>query len=363
MRNFLIKQKISFYLIPFFVNLAIGIISISTPLLVIKLGANALTLGGLGSINGLFFSIFSLPFGKLSDHLGHKYVIAGAMFWPSLEAWTAEREDNEPLTKKVSLFSVSWCTGLTVGLSIGGAIFQLNSHLPFYLASFLFCLSMSFLILNDLLDDKSKNSCVLKETLFKEDLPPDVNPPSKEMAFSYLYAAWVANFVSCFSVGMIRYLFPKLSTQLNIEPFILGILLASSNLSEVLVFYILGRVNFWRYRWLPLFFLQLLEIIGLITIFLTNSVIVFLFAFILVGAGTGMGYFSGLFYGLNDHQDRGAKSGVNEALFGGGMVFGPLVGGIFAQVYTLRTPYLVAIFVIAVGIITEFLLIKKEGQL
>jgi len=383
------NNKLILYLVPFFMDVAIGMIFISIPLLAIKLGANALTLGGLGFIGGLFYVLFSLPFGKLSDHLGRKYIllsgclgyflssfalsvstqlyqlfifmalvgVAGAMFWPSLEAWIAERGDRESLTKRVSFFNISWCAGAAVGPLMGGMLFQFNYHLPFYLAGFL-SLLMAFLILNEPLDDKREGSFALKETLSKGDPALQGNFPSRKEAFSYLYAAWIANFASYFSIGMIRYLFPKLSIELNIQPFILGILLGVVALSETLVFYVLGKVSFWHYRWLPLFSLQLLGIIGLIFIFLGNSLAIFLLAFILVGAGAGMSYFSSLFYGLNDHRDRGAKSGIHEAVLGGGALFGPLAGGIFAQAYTLRTPYLVAIFVIAAGIVGEALLIR-----
>ena len=385
------NNKAVLYLVPFFVDVAIGMIFISIPLLAIELGASALTLGELGFISGIFYILFSLPFGKLSDRLGRKYIIlsgslgyflssfvlsistrlhelfifmallgiAGAMFWPSLEAWIAERENKEPLTKRISFFNVSWCAGAAVGPLVGGVLFQLNHRLPLYLASFL-SLLMAFLILNEPLDEKREDSFALREDLSERNIDPEGNSPSRGKAFSYLYAAWIANFTGYFSIGMIRYLFPKLSVQLNIQPFILGILLGVVALSQTLTFYILGRVSFWHYRWLPLFSLQLLGIIGLIFIFLGNSLTIFLLAFILVGVGAGMSYFSSIFYGLSGHQDRGTKSGIHEAVLGGGALFGPLVGGIFAQAYSLRTPYLVAIFVIVTGIIGEALLIHMS---
>jgi len=388
------NNKFFLYLLSFLGVMELRIVFISVPLLAIKLRANALTLGKLGFTSGLFYVLFSLPFGKLSDHLGRRYIllsgclgffvsffalsvstqlyeififmaslsIARAMFWPSLEAWIAERKDREPLTKKISFFNISWCAGAAVGALMGGLLFQFNSRLPFYLASFL-SLLMVFLILNEPRDDERKDSFVLEETLSEGDPDLKGNLPSREKAFSYLYAAWIANFTSYFSLGMIQYLFPKLSVELNIQPFILGILLGAVALSQTLTFYVLGKVNLWYYRWLPLFSLQLLEIIGLIFIFLGNSSTVFLLAFILIGIGAGLSYFSSIFYGLNGHLHKGTKSGIHEAILGSGILLGPLVGGIFAQAYTLRTSYLVAIFVIAAGIIAETLLIKEERGL
>jgi len=387
------KGKFILYIVPFSMDVVIALISISIPLFAIKLGASPLILGGLGFTGGLFYVLLSPLFGRLLDYIGYKYLlplgslayflsslalcfssqvyqlfifmafvgVSGAMFWPSLEVLVAHMKTGGPLPRRVSLFNISWCMGAAVGPLVGGVLFQLNLHLPFYLAGFL-SLSISLFILREFLTNEAENSPDNSTGALPEEDPPleEYLPLniSQKRASLYLYAAWIANFASYFSVGMIRYLFPKLSVQLGIQPSVLGILLGIVALFQTLTFYVLGKTVRWHYKWMPLVLLQILGAVGLLLVFLGSSLFIFLLAFMLIGIGGGMTYFSSIFYSLNGHQSKGAKSGIHEAVLGSGALFGPLIGGILAQAYTLRTPYLLAIFVIGAALIGEFLLIR-----
>jgi len=393
------RGKFILYAAPFSTDMSLGMINIALPLFAINLGANILTLGELGFIGPLFYTIFTPLFGRLSDYIGYKHLllvgyltyffsflalslstqlhqlfifisfvgIAGAMFWPSFEVWTAESKTSKSLTKRVSFFNISWCIGASAGPLLGGILFQVYFRLPVYFVVFL-SLLMSLLILRELVGNKGKNSLnnsresLLRESLLKEDSPLEEKPSlsSRKALSLYLYIAWIANFASYFCIGTIRYLFPKLSTHLGIQPSILGILLCAMAFFQVLAFYILGKTTRWHYKWILLIFSQFLGILGLTLIFLGNSVAIFLLAFMLIGIEGGMVYFSSIFYSLNNLKSRGQKSGIHEAILGSGILSGSLVGGIFAQIYTLRTPYLLGIFIMGAAIIGETLLIRGK---
>ncbi len=74
-----------------------------------------------------------------------------------------------------------------------------------------------------------------------------------------------------------------------------------------------------------------------------------------------MVYFSSIFYSLNNLEGKGQKSGIHEAVLGTGLLLGPLVGGTIAEAFTLRSPYVLAIFVIGAAICVETLLMKMAG--
>jgi MFS family permease len=372
-------------------------IFIAVPLLAIRLEANSLKLGELGFIAALFYTFLSLPFGKLSDRLGHKQIlligcltyflsafflslstnlyqlfllmsligISGAMFWPSLEAWLAERGEKHSLLRRTTHFNLSWCIGAAVGPLIGGALFQMNILFPLYFAA-LVCLIVIFTLVIKI---KEPYFSVRKKTCFSRMvISPEQNCDFEKRypgspinpSLAYLYAAWIANFTGYFTLGMIRYLFPKLSTEIGIQPPILGILMFLIAASQNLTFYILGKTSRWHYRLLPLISLQLVGMVGLMFILVSNSLFFFICAFLLIGVGVGMTYFSSIFYGLNTFRDRGTKSGIHEAVLGSGFLAGPLAGGILAQTYNLKTPYFVTIFIIFAGILVEILLIYKD---
>jgi MFS family permease len=384
------------YLASFLVDVALGMIFISVPLLAIRLEANSLKLGELGFVAALFYTFFSLPFGKLSDRLGHRQIlligcltyllsafflslstklyqlfllmsfvgISGAMFWPSLEAWLAERGEKQSLLRRTTHFNLSWCMGAAVGPLIGGSLFQINIRFPLYFA----VVASLIIFITIEIKVKEPSFSVRKKTFlggmaispeqncdFEKRFPSSLINPS----LTYLYAAWIANFTVYFTLGMIRYLFPKLSTEIGIQPPILGILMFLIAASQTLTFYVLGKTSRWHYRPLPLISLQLVGMVGLMFIFVSNSLFFFICAFLLIGVGAGMTYFSSIFYGLNTLTGRGARSGIHEAVLGSGFLVGPLAGGILAQAYSLKTPYLVAVFIITAGTLVEILLIKR----
>jgi len=384
------EKNFILYAVPFSISIVLNTMILVVPLLAIDLGANTLTLGGLGFINTLFYVFLTPLFGRLLDQIGYRYLlplgvfvyflsalgfslstkvyqffifmacggIAGAMFWPSFEIVVAEMGKNKFLLKKAALFNISWSVGAGVGPFLAGVLFEIHSHLPLCIASFL-SFSIFLILLRRLSEHEEKSSFGdTREVLLKE------NPSSrtKEVIPYYLYIGWIANFVNYFCVGIIRYLFPKLAIQLGIQPFIIGVLFSTIALSQTITFYILGKTSRWPYRSIPLISLQLFGILGLLLVFLGSSMISFFLAFMLIGAEGGIAYFSSVFYSLDNVRGRGQKSGIHEATLGGGLLLGPLVGGAIAEAYTLRSPYLFAIFIMGVALFAEALLIRKGGN-
>jgi predicted MFS family arabinose efflux permease len=81
-------------------------------------------------------------------------------------------------------------------------------------------------------------------------------------------------------------------------------------------------------------------------LFFSDSPAGFLPAMVLLGTSAGFTYFSSIYYSLNTGENRGARSGIHEALIGSGIVAGPLTGGMVAQTWGLRSPYLLSTLVV-----------------
>ncbi|MCD6317725.1 MFS transporter [Candidatus Aerophobetes bacterium] len=378
------RQGFIFYILPFFVDIAFGILLICIPLLAIKIGANSLELGGLGFIITLFYIFFCVLFGKLSDRyksshflwisclicfflsfaflLSHQLYqlflfmgilgIASAMFWPSIEVLIA-KEGGKLLIKRTSKFNASWCLGSAIGFLAGGPLFQINTRLPFYFSGLIFLILVFFIFISI----KEINHFSLQETSSKIDFLI----PSGKSSSSYLYTAWLANFTLWFSISIVRYLFPKLSTNLGFSPSVLGILFSCISLAQTITFYALGKLSFWYYQKSILIFTQMVAIIALIITFLTSNVLTFIGAFALLGISVGITHSASLFYTLNTPENRGIRAGIHEGILGLGGLFGPLTGGILATQSTLRAPYLLAIIVIGASIAAQvFFKFKKK---
>ncbi|HXZ38303.1 MAG TPA: hypothetical protein VEL68_19915, partial [Thermodesulfobacteriota bacterium] len=56
-------------------------------------------------------------------------------------------------------------------------------------------------------------------------------------------------------------------------------------------------------------------------------------------------------------------AGLHESILGSGVVLGPLLGGILAHSTGLRAPYILCLAVLAIVVIIEVSLIKKNPQI
>jgi len=365
-----------------------GSITIAVPLLAISIGVSPLILGILGSAPGLAYISLCFLFGKLSERWHRKNLvilgssvymaaslilclssqiyqlylsmvllgIAGAMFWPALETWIAEKQSKRPLVQKMALFNFSWSAGLTMGPLLGGVLFEVNLKLPFYFA--LIISAFIFFILfwkTPKVNLSTKNKDSTHKAVFLE------NPPDN---FSlYIKISRIANFTLWLSLGIIRYIFPKLGTELAISPSFLGLLMFALCLSQTLTFYGLGIIHQWHYRIFPLILFQLIAVVGLVVVFTTGSLPLFFLAFVFIGVGIGMTHSSSLFYSVNITSQRGPSAAIHETVLGTGGLLGPLIGGAVAQKFSLRAPYLVVAAVVVVGILIQILIKRYYGFL
>ena len=384
-----VKSKyIGLYFAPFLVDMCMGSITIAVPLMAISLGFSSLSLGILGSSSGLAYVSLCFLFGKLSERWHRKNLLmlgsflyvaasllfsfssqiyhlylsmlllgtAGAVFWPTLEAWIAEKESKRTLMQKMALFNISWSTGFAVGPLVGGILFGMNFKLPFYFASFVsvFVLLIIFYKTPKIsFATKSKSST---DKTFLSEGPSDSSP-------LYIGISRIANFILCLCLGMVRYIFPKLGTQLQISPSFLGLLFFILALSLMLTFYGLGRVHQWHYRIFPLALFQLIAAVGLVIIFIASSFPLFFLAFVFIGVGLGMSFSSSLFYSVNVTFQKGPSAAIHETVLMSGFLLGPLIGGAVAQKLSLRAPYLAFAAIVVVGISIQLLLKRRYGLL
>ena len=366
-----------------------GGINVAVPLMAISLGASSLSLGILGSSTSLSFIALCFFFARLSERwhrknllvLGslvyvavplllsfssqiyHLYLakllmgIAGAMFWPTLEAWIAEKKSKRTLIRKMALFNISWGIGATVGPLIGGILFGISLKLPFYFA---FLISISLLLLLFYKTPKTGSATKSKPPKGKTVLSEGPSPGKFSL---YTRISWMANFVLCFCTGMVLYIFPKLGTQLQISPSFLGFLIFILSLSRVITFYGLGRAHQWHYRILPLALFQLMAAVGLVMISTVSSFPLFILAFAFLGMGQGMTSSSSLFYSVSVTYQKGPSAGIHETILMSGFLLGPLVGGAVAQGFSLRGPYLLGAAIVLIGISAQLLSRRRYGLL
>ena len=377
------NEKILLRVVPFAMDLAMGIYYLAAPLLLIQLNANPIELGLVAAISSSIHMVMAHFMGHLSDRLGRRRLIITApalfissclamtvareikvilalsvingfclsMFWPSFQAWVVDRQTGTGLARNIGSFNMSWTAANLLGPVFSGFLYSLHPRLPFFVSA-----AIAFILF-----------FLVWGSLHERQDPPLVpeRPASGEEGHDrriFLYMAWVANFATWFIIGNCRYQFPKLARELNIPPQIIGLLLGSTGFALFMGFFILRKGERWHFKTLHLLGAQFLLGGGVLVLLLSSQPILFASGFIMIGTSGSVTYYSSLYYAVHILKAKGRGSGLHESILGGGAVLGPILGGIAAQYEGLRAPYLLCLVVLCMAIIVELILIKRTNS-
>lgn len=386
-------QLLTVYLPVLLIDFAFSSVLTNTSFYTSYLGLSTTFLGILMAVSTGCFSVLAIPIGRLSDRIERRYIlyaacmilgaasivlsfcrtgghlmavfpafgVSMALFFPAYEAWLAEREGEGELIHRIMLFNLFWSIGMTLGPALSSYLFgDANPFRPFYLAAVFAILTLVTIWASRISD--TDPPVRIDEP---ESESPEILYPSLPVRMTYLHLARCANFVSWFSLGVLRQLAPKLMLEMGIRPAIYGNLMLILGGIQTLAFVVLGTgySTRWHYRFSPILIVQLLSILSFLGVGLLENTVLWAFAFAIVGVSVAFTYFSSLYYGLDRHADKGNKSGWHEAILGVGILLGPFLGGISADSSLgTKSPYLLCAVAIAIGILIEVLILFKSSR-
>ncbi len=368
------------YAVAFVMDATFALVGLCVPLLAIRLGATYDDLGAIGAAGALVYTVSCVLSGRLSDRVGYRrtmvvasfaaifvfllYTSASSVvhifllvaasrlslagFWPPTQAWLGQGRQGRDLLQTLGKFNVCWSLGIFAGPAVGGWLFNLDQSWPFLAAS----AGASTVFLALLVSRHSVASS------------PSPGPhPSKSHPDSrrYLQVAWVANFSTFFAGGAVRYLFPKLATDLGISSTPLGWLMATVGLAQLVAFYLVSRSSLWQFRLMPLVVIQILGVLGLCALAGGSSLALFAFGLATQGAVTGVTFTSSIFYSFHA-GGGGRRTGVHEAVLGSGHLFGPLLGGFAGEHLSPRAPYALSAGVIVAAVLIQLWLVRRPDS-
>ena len=347
-------------------------------------------LGILSAISTGVFVLLAIPFGRLSDRVGRLRVltiacltlaavsillpfctrklylmivfpcsgIGMALFWPTYEAWLAEREGAGDLIGRITTFNLFWTVGITIGPMISSYLYQGTSPvLAFYFAG-------GFSLINWI--TLESHIIVNRKDLRSPEHPVLIEAPPHTAHHIHLKIARIANFASWFSLGIVRHIAPKLTVEAGIPAIAYGNLILVLGATQLIGFLWLGtnQAARWHYRLSPLIGAQLLAIIAFLAIGLMPHGFYWTCAFAVIGLSGAVTYFSSMYYSLHAQPDKGNKSGGHEAVLGSGLLLGPFFGGVLADSgLGVNSPYILCAVVIGVCSVVETSIWLRQKQI
>ncbi len=378
---FRVDERLMIRVAPFGMDLVLSGYILAAPLLLIELKANPVELGLVGSITAGVHMLLAHRMGPLSDRFGRRRLIllgpllfalsclfaamtnqvkvilllsalnglCLSLFWPPLQAWVADLQTDSGLARDIGTLNMAWTASHLIGPIVSGFLFALSPKLPF-----LFAASLSFILFlfsYGSIHDRAGT------TKAKEHVT-ETSPQAWQKSF--LYSAWTANFLSWFILGNARYQFPKLARGLGSSPQTVGLLIGCLGFSLFLGFFLLRESDLWHFRRRYLFGAQALAAGGLLMIYFSRSPIFFALALFLIGLSASVTYYSSLFYAIRLSTQKGRGTGFHESILSIGALAGPILGGLGANFFGLRIPYLICLFFLVVAVACEMVFLRRK---
>ncbi len=368
-------------LVAFTNDLSVACIALGVQQFAIRMGATPLQSGLLGTFGSASYALGCFLAGSVSDRWGRKRptILACAvcstvwlamllarspnhllalmplsgfslsLLWPPMQAWLSEFSagSRERLNRTMALFNLCWTAGIMLGPLVAGLVWDWHWWMAFVLPAV-----MTYAMIVALVRTPTHEHVQLP--------PPEAHPIHPERVQLFLYMAWLGNFASWFTRGVVGSMFPQLSAHLGFSSAMLGLLTCLLSAAMFTMFVLTRRERHWQYNFGTLLLAEIVGMVGMLFAAVSHSPLMFAGAFIASGLCSGVTYAGSLFYALDGaHQNRGRRSSLHEAVLGSGAVLGPLVGGALGQLISLHAPYAASGVVFGLAIVGQLVLWRR----
>lgn len=266
-----------------------------------------------------------------------------ALVWPALHSWVGGEPDPAVRSRNMGWFNIAWSFGFAISPLFAGPLYDLDYRLPFVL---LFAFGVLALALVRSMPHERSHFAVATEEMLLARAGHD------RASEIYLTSGWSAVLFANALAGITRSVYPKHvddlvaagELRLLFESVPAGFLASAPAtkyswmafvlaFSTAVTFLVMGRTTGWRHRFSVLFWIQIASAVAFWVLAWTNSLIVMLVCFSVVGVYLGVAFFSGVYYSLGNPALKHRRAAMNEAAVGTGGFAGSLIVGYLAGHY------------------------------
>jgi len=347
------------FAVPALMDGALQLAQVALPLLAIRFGASALFLGMMRSTAQAVRLPFCFGSGMLSDRVGRTRVIIPAVslaflaclgfaaarnnaqllvlyvllmvsigaFYPALQAFIGDHSPKGELRKNLSWFNVGWTIGGSVCALVSGYLLAAKQVLPFTISAFMVLIVIQVLIRWAQLPVVGSGA------------PNDAGVRADDGPGPLLLISRIGHFLGFFGFSMTMSLFPKLGVELGMSEGTIGVVVGMALVGQAIGIFLSSAGPWWRGKLWPQLLAQGMAAASGVIVYFAVSRLLFSAAFLLQGISLGIAYTGALYYGLQARTNMGRNTGIHESLVAGGNISGAFLGGLAAQLISLRAPY------------------------
>ena len=267
--------------------------------------------------------ILSLPVHCIIVFIG---VCGMALTWPSLEALVSEGDAPEHLPRNIGIYNLVWAASGALAYFLGGSMIKAWSFRSLFLVpAAIFVLQLVIIALLERAKRLQPQPAhhALPSALPDEEEGERSRSPVPPITF--LRMAWLANPLAYLTIGTVVAVIPALANNLKLSVAWAGIICSIWQFVRAGSFVVLWQWKGWhyRFRWLVAAYVAMAA--SFVTILIAPSLAVIIVAQIFFGLGTGLIYYSSLYYSMHVGEARGDHGGVHEGMIGVGSCAGPAI--------------------------------------
>ena len=254
------------------------------------------------------------------------WTLALCFTWPMLEALASEREPKERLPHRIGLYNVIWAATAGLAYFVGGTLFEHLGRQSLYWLP-LVIHALQWISLGPLERLHARIPAPRAVAAAVEILDP-IPKHDERVTRVFQKLAWMGNPFAYMAMNTLIAVVPGIAEHAGLGIEEGGRLMSAWFIVRTLTFAILWAWHGWHYRigWFLGSFLLL--ILGFIAIMTTRQVWMLIVAQVAFGWGTGLIYYSSLFYAMDGSDTHGEHGGIHEAFIGLGMGSGPAVSAL-----------------------------------
>ena len=271
-----------------------------------------------------------LSFSKNNMQLAVFYILAitslGA-FYPPIQVFISQVSKRGELTKNLSAFNFGWCFFSATAAFVSTWLIKRGTIVPFYAAAICAAIAAVLVIA------WNARPVSATETMEVEDAP-------MEEPKHLLFISRMGLLSGYFGWATVAVLFPKLGKSLKWDDSTILATIAMLMWGQAIGILAANASPWWRGKLWPQVMAQATMALCGVVIVISSQPIALGAAFFVLGAMSSVAYTAALYHGLSSRKNKGKNAGIHESIIAAANITGCLIGGIVAQQFNLRAPYI-----------------------